>query len=223
MSISIKEIFVGRPKTVGQKEAASPMDREWTSGIFKEPAQGAVWLSRTNLAGDGQADLKNHGGPDKAVLAYPAVHYSAWKEELENTLIPVGGMGENFSLEGITEDQVSIGDIFQLDEAVVQVSQPRKPCWKPARRFKVKDLALRIQRTGRTGWYLRVLQEGRVQAGQALTLIERPLPEWTVARCNKVMYAKEADIADLEALAECELLASSWRDSFKERIEKQER
>ncbi|MBI0578713.1 MOSC domain-containing protein [Neobacillus cucumis] len=221
MSFLLKKIFVGMPKTVGENDASSPMEREWTSAIFKEPVQGPVWVGKTKLNGDGQFDQEHHGGPEKAVFAYSIENYAYWQNELGYSQIAPGGMGENFLVEIGTEETISIGDTFQIGEAVVQVSQPRQPCWKPARRFKVKTLALLIQNTGRTGWYFRVLKEGLVEAGQSFTLIERPYPQWTISRCNEVIHAKQQNFADLRELAQCELLAPGLRATLEKRIDAQ--
>ncbi|MFC5464995.1 MOSC domain-containing protein [Lederbergia graminis] len=216
----LKQLFIGKPKTVGKKDAPNPMDREWTSAIFKEPVQGPIYVSKTNLHGDGQADLKNHGGPEKAVFVYPSEHYDYWRKELNGVDISAGGMGENFLLENASESTVCIGDTYQVGEAIVQVSQPRQPCWKPARRYKIKNLALLIQHTGRTGWYLRVIEEGYVEAGQSLRLLNRPFPDWTIARCNEIMHVEKDDLELARNLGDCELLAENWRTTLRNRVEK---
>jgi MOSC domain-containing protein YiiM len=222
MSILLKQVFAGMPKTVGQKKAKNPMDREWTSAIFKEPVSGPVWVGKTGLTGDGQWDLEHHGGPEKAVFAYGYENYTYWQKELGISEITSGGMGENFVMDQITEDMVSIGDTFQIGEAVVQVSQPRQPCWKPARRFKVKSLALLVQNTGRTGWYLRVVTEGNVEAGQVFTLIDRPYPQWTIQKCNLIIHAKKQNFEDIRELSQCELLAPGMRATLAKRVEMME-
>lgn len=127
-------------------------------------------------------------------------------------------MGENFVMEHLTEEMVSIGDTFQIGEAVVQVSQPRQPCWKPARRFKTKNLALLIQNTGRTGWYFRVLKEGYVEEGQSFMLIDRPYPHWTIEQVNNILHAEKQNIEELKKLANCELLAPKMRTTLETRI-----
>lgn len=218
----LKKVFVGLPKTIGEKEAENPMEREWRSGIFKEPVQGPIWLGKTKLTGDGQADLKNHGGLEKAIFAYPVEHYSYWEKELGTHRLVPGGMGENFLMEHRTEEGIAIGDTFQIGEAVVQVSQPRQPCWKPARRFGIKNLALLLQNTGKTGWYFRVLKEGYVEKGHSFTLLERPLPQWTVARCNEIMHVEKQNIEGASELAQCGLLAPNWRKTLNKRVEKGE-
>ena len=210
-------IQVGLPRVLGRPDAVDPMDKVWTTGFFKEPMAGPVWLGRTNLAGDGQADLRNHGGPEKAVNVYPAEHYPYWETELGIARLPRGAFGENFTTAGLLESVVCIGDVFEIGEGLVQVSQPREPCWKLARRWRVKDLALRVQQTGRTGWYFRVLREGTVEAGERVVLVDRLYPEWTVAAANDVMHHHKADVAAARVLAECPALATSWRETLARR------
>ncbi len=208
-------LHVGRPATHGTEGADDPMDRPWRSGIFKEPAEGPVFLSETNLAGDEQADKKNHGGPDKAVCVYPLAHLSYWTERLGRDVKP-GAFGENFTVADMSEKTVCIGDVYAVGEAArVEVSQPRSPCWKLARRWNEKKLALWVQQTGFTGWYLRVLQTGHVEAGQPLILQERPHPGWSVARVNDVRYRRERSPERIAELAACEALAAGWRARFR--------
>lgn len=211
-------IQVGQPQELGHEGAADPMERPWRSGIYKIAVPGPVWLGRTNLVGDGQGDLIHHGGPEKAVMAYAAAHYPAWREELGIPELTCGGFGENFTVEGLTEADLCIGDIYAVGTALVQVSQPRQPCWKLARRWHVKDLAARTQATGRTGWYFRVLQEGAVQAGDALLLQERPLPRWSVARANQLMHLHRDDRAGALELASSPYLSANWRETLTSRV-----
>ena len=207
----VLSIQVGTPQQMGAAGAADPLDQPWSSGFFKGPVVGSLRLGRTNLAGDGQADLRNHGGPDKAVLAYAAGHYPAWRQELERPDLPHGAFGENFTVAGLDEESVCIGDTYQLGQARVQVSQPRQPCWKLGRRWRMEDLPGRVLATGRSGWYLRVLLEGTVEPGVAMVLVERPFPEWTVARVTAVMRGRQGDPATAARLAACPLLSVGWR------------
>ena len=207
------------PRTIGRTDAADPMDQAWTTGFYKVPVVGSVSLGRHNLDGDGQADLKNHGGPDKAVNVYPIEHYSYWKEDLRLADLSPGAFGENFTVGGILEADICVGDILEIGEVVVQVSQPRQPCWKLARRWRMKDLALRVQETGWTGWYFRVLRVGTVRAGAQLTLIERPCPEWTVAAANDVMHHRMHDTEAARALSACPSLSNRWRKTLTKRVE----
>ncbi len=211
-------IQVGMPRSFGTEGAADPMDRPWTTGFYKEPVPGPVALRTTNLDGDAQADLVHHGGPEKAVLAYSAEHYAAWRKTMNVSSLPFGAFGENFTIAEITEADVCIGDTWHIgDWAVVQVSQPRQPCWKLARRWRIKTLALDVQQTGRTGWYFRVLHEGPVSAGMPLVLADRPYPEWTVRRANEVMHSLKSDIAAARELAAVPLLSASWRTTLTRR------
>lgn len=210
---TIASLQVGLPRLVGTADASDPLDRPWTTGFFKEPVHQPLWLGDEGLEGDGVADRKVHGGPEKAVLAYAASHYFAWEAELGFEL-PSGAFGENVTVRGQSEATVCIGDRYAVGTAIVEVSQPRQPCWKLARRWRIRTLAARVQETGRTGWYLRVRQTGRVTAGDSLILIERPYPEWTVAAANAVMHGRPTDRAAAEALAACPALAANWRTAL---------
>ncbi|MGG6270709.1 MOSC domain-containing protein [Leptolyngbya sp. AN03gr2] len=211
----ILSIQVGLPQQLGVEGAADLMDRPWTTGFFKEPIAGAVYLGKTNLVGDGQADLVLHGGVEKAVLAYAAQHYPCWQQELDLSHFPYGAFGENFTVSSQSEEDVCIGDIYAVGAARIQVSQPREPCWKLARRWRMKDLPKRVINTGRSGWYFRVLAEGLVESGLPLVLVERPLPEWSIARVNHAFYRGQADFAEL---ADCPFLSASWRQYFSMRL-----
>jgi MOSC domain-containing protein YiiM len=208
----VHSIQIGGPRQHGTSGAADPMDKLWTTGFYKQPVAAAVYVGRLNVEGDGQADLENHGGPDKAICCYPLAHYVFWRERLGVAELPTGAFGENFTIAGLTEPDVCIGDTWQVGERlVVQVSQPRQPCWKLARRWRVKTLALEVQQSGKTGWYYRVLTPGRVAAGAELKRLERPFPEWTVERANQIMYAKAPPRDDVVTLSDVQLLSESWR------------
>ncbi len=202
-------------------ELKDGQDAAWVSGIWKAsvPAAERLRLDRANLDGDAQADLKNHGGPDKAVCCYAAEHYPFWRAALgkSEAEFPYGAFGENFTLSGLTEEVACIGDIYTVGMARVQVSQPRMPCWKLGRRWERPALPMEVSGSGRTGYYLRVLEPGEVGAGDALTLMERPLPDWSVARVNQAMYVEkdDADLADM--LSRLPLLAEAWRRPFRRR------
>jgi MOSC domain-containing protein YiiM len=208
VSAVLLSIQVGLPRQITDERD----DHPWVTGFFKEPVQGRVFVGRTNLAGDGQADLRNHGGPDKAVLAYAAGAYAYWRADPGLAGIPYGAFGENLTLGGCDETTVCVGDAWQIGDAVLQISQPRQPCWKLARRWGIDDLPARVIETGRSGWYFRVLTEGHIEAGQTATLLERPYGEWTIAACNDVLYRRSGggNTDDL-ALSRCPLLSDGWR------------
>lgn len=216
----VASIQVGRPRELGTEGAAHPMDRPWVSGFLKEPVAGPVALGRTNLEGDGQADLVHHGGVDKAVCCYPAAHYPGWRVELGLPEMAFGAFGENFTIDGLAEPDVCIGDVFRVGGATVQVSQPRQPCWKLARRWKIKTLTLTVQESGRTGWYFRVISEGLVAPGDALELAERPHPGWTIAEANRVMHRDKSDRPSAAALAALPALSASWKATLGNRLAK---
>jgi MOSC domain-containing protein YiiM len=194
-------------------DAAEP----WTSGIYKVPVLGRVLLASTNLAGDGQADLKVHGGPDKAVCVYSADHYPFWRQELGVSDYGPGWFGENFSVEGQRETDVAVGDTYRIGTAVVQISQPRAPCWKLGRRWQRLDMPKLVVQSGRTGWYLRVLEPGDVECGDALTLVDRPFSRLTIDAVNAVAYSRggSPDVEAARELADCPALAESWREGFR--------
>lgn len=214
----VHKVFTGKVQQLGDPDAEDPMDRQWESGMFKEATEEQVWLGKTGLDGDEVADKKNHGGPEKALFAYPIKHYTFWKQDLKLPSIDMGAMGENLAVLEMDEFSVCIGDIYRFGDAIIQVSQPRRPCWKPARRFRVMDFALRIQQSGRTGWYFRILQEGDILSRIDLELIDRPYPEWSIAACNEVMYVRKHDLRSTRNLAACDLLAPNWKRTLTNRL-----
>lgn len=214
----IKKILVGHVKQFGHSDVIDPIDRKWETGMFKEEVHEKIWLGKNGLTGDEVADTINHGGPEKAVFAYPVVHYEFWKKQFEISGIGIGAMGENMAVDHMDEHSICIGDTYRFGDAVIQVSQPRQPCWKPARRFRRIDFALQIQNSGKTGWYFRVLKEGFVKGGLELSLLEQPYPQWTIAKCNEVMHVKKNDLKLAQELASCKFLAESWKQTLKKRL-----
>jgi MOSC domain-containing protein YiiM len=217
---TIASIQVGQPREHGHADASDSHDKLWTTGFYKSPISGPVFVGKTNLAGDGQADLVNHGGIDKAVLAYSAEHYSHWNGTLGLGDLPYGAFGENLTIRGQDENEVCIGDLWQAGEVRFEVSQPRQPCWKLSRRWRIDDLARQVVENGRSGWYLRVLSEGQVESGVELTLLQRPNPNWAVARASHLMHHQKADLAGAAELASLPTLSKSWQRTLEQRIAK---
>ncbi len=183
------------------------------SAIAKTPVRGPVHVGPLGLEGDEQGDPKVHGGPDKAVHQYAQEHYVSWRTELGAlpVLAAPGAFGENIASTGMTEHSLCLGDQVRVGSSVLlEVSQSRQPCWKLNDRFAVPTMARRVQDSGRTGWYYRVLQPGHLQAGDALVLVARPWPEWTLARIIDVLYHQPFDAAVLQALAALPL-PPSWQ------------
>lgn len=211
-------IQVGKPVTYPpQNEDQKP----WRSAIGKTPVLGPLWLGELCLAGDAQADLRVHGGPFRAVNVYPVEHYDAWRAIPGLAGMTNGAFGENFTTRGLLEDSVCIGDIYQVGEAQVEITQPRGPCFKLERRWRMAGLAQLAEDTTRIGWYFRARQTGTVQAGQDLTLLERPYPQWTIARVWE-LREHSRDINALRALAACTALSDGWGDMLRKQIKRLE-
>ena len=204
-------VNVGKPRPVAHE------GRVVTSGIFKEPVAGPVFLRRLNLDGDGQADLRVHGGADKAVYAYPFEHYAFWAGELGRDGLTYGQFGENFTITGLLEDVVCIGDEFQIGAARVQVTQPRSPCFKLGIRMGDDQFPARFAAANRTGFYLRVLQEGRVSAGDAIERIRHDAGSMSVRDVFRLRHGSGTR-AEYERVARLPALSSSWRVAFEKRL-----
>ncbi len=203
---------LGRPELLRDpfaREGGAPTHR---TAIRKRPAGGPVQLGRLGLEGDEVADHRHHGGPDQAVLAYAGGHYDAWRAELgDHPVLLPGGFGENLTVEGTDETGTCLGDVWEVGGARLEVSLPRMPCETLARHFAIRDFVRRVARCGRTGWYLRVLREGAVEAGAPITLLERPHPEWTVAQAFQLMLDARAPEELRRGLASCPALPGKTR------------
>ena len=216
LSGTLVSIQVGKPSLHGELDAIDPLDRPWRTAFWKSPVAGPVRLGRTNLDGDGQANLKVHGGPDKAVLSYAAHHYPAWRSELGMPDLPYGAFAENFTIAGLDEELVCVGDVFQVGDSVrVQVSQPRQPCSNISHRWRLPELTARVEETGRTGWYVRVLAEGAVEAGLPVELLERPAPAWSIARATRAMRSRRHRPDEAAALAALPFLSTAWQNTLR--------
>lgn len=188
-----------------------PDGEEWTSAYVKTPVDGPVYVGKLNVAGDEQRNTKVHGGEHRAILAYSADHYAKWRMELRPNLAP-GAFGENFDITGLNENIVCIGDVYTIGDTVrVQVSQPRQPCNNIYKHLGVRGIQNRVGQTRRTGWYMRVLQEGEVEAGMPVGLLERPYPMWSIAVAHGVMDNRLKEPHQAAQLAKCEALEPGWR------------
>ncbi len=208
----LTSIQLGTPRTVGTPGAANPMERVFTSAIWKEPAAGRVWAGALGLEGDAVANTRVHGGPDQAVLMYAGTHYPLWRAEWERDDLGPGAFGENLTVIGLDEDLTCIGDVLEIGEARFQVSHPRQPCATLARRHQVRNMIAVVQRNGRSGWYLRVLQEGFLEAGQPIRLAQRPHPDWTVRRAALARLNRKDRPDEAAGLARCAALSIEWRE-----------
>jgi MOSC domain-containing protein YiiM len=210
----ILSIQTGRVQTVGSDSDDAEL---WTSAIRKAKVSGTARVHQTGIVGDEQADMVHHGGSDKAILAYAAQHYDQWNAEFPDKCFEAGGFGENLTVTDLDESLCCIGDIFRVGDCVLEISQPRQPCWKLSRRWDLPRLAVLVQQNGRTGWYLRVVEPGQIEAGMTLELISRPFPEISVQWANTVMYAKPRRPADDQRLSQCPALSDAWRTDLEKR------
>jgi MOSC domain-containing protein YiiM len=204
-------VNVGLPREVLWKQ------RMVSTSIFKDPVAGRVAVHRLNLERDRQADLTVHGGPEKAIYVYPAEYYTYWRKEFPEMALPFGMFGENFTVEGLDET-VNIGDQFRIGTAKVMVTQPRLPCYKLGLKFKRDDMLKRFLNSGLTGFYLSVLEEGEVEAGNAITYIKHDDHGVTVKDITRLIAFDRQDREMLHRAVAVEALPESLREYFQERL-----
>lgn len=210
--MKLLSVNVSRPREISHN------GRAVRTGIFKEPVSGRVMLRTLNLDGDGQADLLNHGGVHRAAYAYPFENYGCWQRELGRDDLVFGQFGENFTVSGITEEDACIGDVFHVGEALVQVSQPRPPCFKLGIRMGMPGFLKPFLASGRVGFYLRVLEEGEVGAGDVFEIVERDPERMTVREISDLLFFEPDNLEGARRALRIEALSPGWRDSFEERM-----
>lgn len=210
--MKITSLNVGMPRLALYKGATIE------TGIFKEPVNGPVQLRALNLDGDRQADLSVHGGPYKAVYAYPSEHYAFWRDQLLGDDLPWGMFGENFTTEGLSENQLHIGDRLQIGTATVMVRQPRIPCYKLAVKFQRDDILQRFLESGRSGFYFSVEQEGTVAAGDAFKLLSRNPSAVTIEEMNRLFVPEKYNRTLLEKALATTALPQDWHDYLSRRL-----
>ena len=206
----VSAVHVGRARPLGPDGVLS--------GFVKSAVDGPVRVTSIGLEGDEQADLRVHGGADKAVYGYAVSNYLAWRSDFpaHSALFVAGGVGENLPIEGLNEDNVCVGDQHAIGTAVLVVCQHRQPCYKFALRFDDPRVVRAMVKNGRSGWYYRVIQEGSVQAGDEVRLLERPNPRWTVARFAAMEASHSFSRHDWAQLAALTGLADNWRTKARE-------
>ena len=205
---------------VGLLQEVTYMGRTITTGIFKEPVGGRVKLQTLNLDGDRQADLSVHGGPSKAVYAYPVEHYDYWHRKQPDMALPLGMFGENLTTEALLEEAANIGDRFRIGTAELMVTGSRLPCYKLAAKFGRDDIIKRFLYSGRTGLYFAVVQEGEIGAGDQIELVSRDENNITVADITRLYVREKGDVKTLHRAVQVEALPESWRSYFLRRIDK---
>jgi MOSC domain-containing protein YiiM len=192
-----------------------------STSIFKEPVGRRVLVRRLSLEGDWQADLQSHGGLNKAVYAYPLEHYARWSEELGRDDLRPGQFGENLTLEGLTEETVRLGDVFRVGTALLRVTQPRYPCFKLGIKMGDPRFPRRFLASGRTGFYLRVFEEGEVGAGDTLELVEQP-DALTVRALWHLVLVDKGDVEGARRALRCPTLGREWREPLEERLRQED-
>ena len=214
-----------RPARLSSVNVSMPTDvvhdgKLVTTGIFKQPVEGRVMLRRMNLDGDGQADLWGHGGTFRAVYVYSHDNYAPWAEELGRDDFAYGQFGENFTVDGMGDDAVHVGDVYRVGGALVEVSQPRVPCYKLAIKMGIEGFQNRFLASGRVGFYLRVLEEGEVGAGDAIELVRRDPESVTVRQVNDLLYFDKENLEGTRQAFDMPALAHGWKGSFGDRLAK---
>jgi MOSC domain-containing protein YiiM len=192
--------------------------RSVVTSIWKRPVSGRASVGRLNIAGDQQSDLTVHGGPEKAVYAYPSEHYEYWTRELPGADLTWGVFGENFTTEGLLEQALAIGDRLRIGSAEFVVTQPRMPCFKLGIRFSCDDMVKRFLQSGRSGFYLAVLREGEVGAGDVIEVTQREAHGVTVADIVALYRADSDNETLLRRAVEVRSLPEAWRTHFRKRL-----
>lgn len=210
--MKLVSVNVGRPREVIWKGT------QVSTAIFKSPVDGSVEVKRLNLHGDQQADLSVHGGPHKAVYAYPSEHYSYWRKELSHTDLAWGAFGENLTTEGLSEDSLHIGDQLRIGSVVLMVTQPRVPCYKITIRFDRDDMIKRFIASNTSGFYFSVVEEGQLVAGATIETVHRDPAAVSIADINHLYYGKKPDVELLHRAVNVEALPEGWRDHFRQRF-----
>lgn len=210
--MKLESIFVGKPTEV------TVDDKVVETGIYKSRISGPVYVSETQIEGDGQADLSVHGGIDKAVYAYPAEHYVFWKAERDDLLFEPGVFGENLSVSGMTEDQVCVGDVFQVGAVKLKVTTPRMPCFKLGIKMGDPRFVKDFMQAEKNGFYLKVLQEGEIEAGDSIKKVEEDGYSLSILEMVQLYTTRKYDENLMRKAVTSPSLPEDWREYFRKRL-----
>lgn len=211
---SVFKVFSGQIGTLYDEKR----NEEIPTAINKQEVTESVFVTKLGLTNDEQADKKAHGGPDKAVFMYPTYHYEEfWTPKYKE--MTVGAFGENISVRGLDETEVCIGDIYKMGDVLIEVSQPRKPCFKPNLRFGSREIVMDTINNQLTGWYVRVLKEGEVKQGDPIVLMARPNPFYTIERCVNIIHLQKDNLFGVEDLMKVEQLADSVKQILQKKMD----
>lgn len=211
--MQLVSLNVARPRLVVYKGTSI------STGIFKQPVSGPLQLRSLNLDGDRQADLSVHGGPYKAVYGYASEHYPFWRQELPRVDLPWGMFGENFTTSGLAEEELHVGDRFQIGAATVMVRQPRTPCYKLAAKFQRDDMLQRFLLSGRSGFYFSVEQEGSVAVEDAFQLLTRNQDGITISELNRLFVREKHNQELIRKAIHTTALPPDWHEYLSERLD----
>ncbi len=213
MAMNVVSVNVGLPQEIFYQGG------EILSGIVKAPQIGRVRVGALNLAGDAQADLTVHGGPSKAIYAYPIEHYDFWRQELAGVDFPMGSFGENLTTAGMLEEQLNIGDRLCIGSVELIVTQPRLPCYKLNAKFMREDMVKKFLRSRRTGFYFAIAREGEIGAGDTVQFLRRDENSVSVADITRLYAFEKNDFAGMRRAVNVPDLPESWRDYFRDRLQ----
>ena len=194
-----------------------------TTGIFKEPIEGRIRIRTLNLDGDRQADLSVHGGPDKAVYAYPVEHYEYWHSVYPDLALPNGMFGENLTVEGLIESKINVGDVFRMGSATVIATQPRMPCYKLGVKFGRMDVIKKFLASGRSGIYFKVSKEGEVEKGDSIDQITKDSNRITISDIVRLYSIEKGDLQTMRRAVKVNALPKGWKRYFLEQIQRLEK
>jgi MOSC domain-containing protein YiiM len=211
---TLASVRTGRPRVHARPDWDQVRTHEWRTAFWKDEAPGAVRIGALGLEGDEQADRRHHGGPHMAVLMYAEAHYEHWRTLDGLAAMGPGGFGENLTLRGADERGVCVGDVLEVGQAQLQIASPRGPCADISRRWNAEWLLKRVVELRRTGWYLRVLRDGEVTRGDAVRLVGRPHPAWTVDRLTALRTVTPRAPSALAEAASLAALAPAWRELY---------
>lgn len=205
---------------IAKPEAVNINGQHVLTGINKKPQSEPIWLGKLNLVGDGQADLTVHGGEFQAVYSYPVEHYAFWQKELNQASLPHGTFGENFTVSGLLETDVYVGDIFKVGDAVIQATMPRIPCFKFGNKVGKPDILEKFLFSGYSGFYHKVIEEGEVAAGDQIELIDRDTNSISIRKALGLYKLKEGDVTSLSHALTIQSLPPLLRENYESRLEK---
>lgn len=214
----ILSVQVGRAKTYGDAQSKDFLEKEWQSASFKEVSHTPLFAHFTGFSGDEVADTIHHGGVDKAIFANSYENYVHWASFLEQKILPFGALAENLTITGLHEQSVMLGEVHQIGTAILQVSQPRKPCWKISRRWNHIAFTNEIFTSGLTGWYYKVLQEGLIGSDDEIKVIQQKTPQISILKANEAFREPEKYKSILETILDIPSLASSYQESIVKRL-----